>query len=197
MKKFLALLLATAMAFSLAACGSSSSGTSTVASTAASASSATPEELSGTIEVWSSGEELGRFVEGFNKVYPNVKVNITVVPNADFIAKLTPVLSSGEGVPDIFTGESDYVKYLVESGYWDDLRADPMMLNSIPAIFGIMSPALAPIPPAQCGHSAGRPPRARLCIAATWPKRCWAPMTPMRSAPCCPATTRCWMWPQN
>ncbi len=125
MKKFLALMLATAMAFSLAACGSSSSGTSTVASTAASSSSATPEELSGTIEIWSSGEELGRFVEGFNKVYPNVKVNITVVPNADFIAKLTPVLSSGQGVPDIFTGESDYVKYLVESGYWDDLRADP------------------------------------------------------------------------
>lgn len=83
------------------------------------------QELSGTLEVWSSGEELGRFVEGFNALYPDVTVNITVVPNADFIAKLTPTLTGGKGAPDIFTGESDYVKYLVESGYWDDLAAEP------------------------------------------------------------------------
>ena len=41
-----------------------------------------------------------------------------MVPNADFIAKLTPTLASGQGAPDIFTGESDYVKYLVDSGFW-------------------------------------------------------------------------------
>ena len=80
--------------------------------------------LSGTLEVWSSGEELGRFVEGFNKLYPDVTVNITVVPNSDFVAKLTPTLPGGQGAPDIFTGESDYVKYLVESGYWADLKAE-------------------------------------------------------------------------
>ena len=81
--------------------------------------------LSGTIEIWSSGEELSRFVEGFNKIYPDIKVNITVVPNSEFIAKITPTLASGQGAPDIFTGESDYVKYLVDSGYWDDLRQAP------------------------------------------------------------------------
>ena len=83
------------------------------------------EALSGTLEIWSSGEELGRFVEGFNAIYPDVTVNITVVPNEDFIAKLTPTLAGGQGAPDIFTGESDYVKYLVESGFWDDLEAEP------------------------------------------------------------------------
>ncbi len=88
-------------------------------------SAAAETELSGTLEVWSSGEELGRFVEGFNKIYPNVTVNITVVPNADFVAKLSPTLQGGQGAPDIFTGESDYVKYLVESGYWADLKAEP------------------------------------------------------------------------
>lgn len=81
--------------------------------------------LSGTLEVWSSGEELGRFVEGFQEIYPDVTVNITVVPNSDFVAKLTPTLAGGQGVPDIFTGESDYVKYLVESGFWDDLEGAP------------------------------------------------------------------------
>lgn len=81
--------------------------------------------LSGTLTVWSSGEELGRFVEGFQQLYPEVTVDITVVPNADFLAKLTPTLASGQGAPDIFTGESDYVRYLVESPYWEDLSKEP------------------------------------------------------------------------
>ena len=126
MKKFLTLLLALAMVLSLAACGSGGDATTPAPEDSpAPAESAEPASLSGTLEVWSSGEELGRFVEGFNELYPDVTVNITVVPNADFLAKLTPTLASGQGAPDIFTGESDYVKYLVDSGYWDDLKAEP------------------------------------------------------------------------
>lgn len=83
------------------------------------------KELSGTLTIWSSGEELGRFAEGFTQRYPSVTVDITVVPNADFLAKLTPTLASGQGAPDIFTGESDYVRYLVESPYWEDLTQEP------------------------------------------------------------------------
>lgn len=89
---------------------------SSAASPSASQGTNEPVGLSGTLEVWSSGEELDRFVEGFNKLYPDVTVNITVVPNADFIAKLTPTLTSGQSAPDIFTGESDY---------WDDLKQAP------------------------------------------------------------------------
>ncbi len=134
MKKIAAIAMTAMMASLLVACGKgdleksakssegmrTSSGTTT-SKTAASTSGA----LSGTIEVWSSGEELGRFVEGFNKEYPDINVNITVVPNADFLTKLTPTLASGKDTPDIFTGESDYVKYLVDSGYWDDLSKAP------------------------------------------------------------------------
>lgn len=137
MKRFTATILALLMVFSLAACGNSTPQSTAVTSSQSTAvassqpqSEATEKTLSGTLNVWSSGEELGRFVKGFNKVYPEVKVNITVVPNADFIAKLTPTLSSGEGAPDIFTGESDYVKYLVDSGFWDDLRAEPYKVES-------------------------------------------------------------------
>ena len=79
---------------------------------------------SGVLNVWSSGEELGRFVENFNKVYPDIEVKITVVPNSDFVAKITPALAGGQG-PDIFTGESDYVKYFVNAGVWQDLRQAP------------------------------------------------------------------------
>jgi len=81
--------------------------------------------LAGTLTVWSSGEELGRFIPGFNKLYPDIKVNITVVPNNEFVAKLTPTLASGQGAPDIYTGESGYVRYLVEAGFWEDLRNSP------------------------------------------------------------------------
>ncbi len=117
MKKIIALLLSVFVLLSLFGC---SSGTKPEDETVV--PDEKPEGLSGTLVVWSSGEELGRFVEGFNKVYPDVKVEITVVPNSDFIAKITPTLASGQDAPDIFTGESDYVKYLVESGYWDDLK---------------------------------------------------------------------------
>ncbi len=136
MKKLLAITLVLVMALSMAACSTDGVTTTTPATsgtttsvTDTTPSSTAPETLSGTLEVWSSGEELGRFVEGFNKAYPDIKVNITVVPNADFIAKLTPTLAGGQGAPDIFTGESDYVKYLVDSGYWDDLRGEPYQVE--------------------------------------------------------------------
>lgn len=136
LKKLAAIVLMLVLVFSLAACDGEKEVTPPESSakapvdtktdvTSAEETEAPPEVLSGTLEIWSSGEELGRFIEGFSKVYPEVTVNITVVPNEDFIAKLTPTLAGGQGAPDIFTGESNYVKYLVESGYWDDLRAAP------------------------------------------------------------------------
>lgn len=135
-KKALALLLTATMAMSLlAGCGSADDKQgqdTTIENTETSENTSVTtdgennkKDLSGTLTIWSSGEELGRFVEGFNAVYPNIKVDITVVPNEDFLAKLTPTLASGKGAPDIFTGESDYVRYLVEGPYWEDLMQEP------------------------------------------------------------------------
>lgn len=136
-KKTITLLLASALVFGTVGCGSNAEKPDNIsteqtpetsgegASENAEEETAGSESLSGTLEVWSSGEELGRFVEGFRELNPDVTVNITVVPNEDFIAKLTPTLAGGQGAPDIFTGESDYVRYLVESGFWDDLESAP------------------------------------------------------------------------
>ena len=130
MKKTLALILALAMACTMFACATTPAAEATPtdaaqAATEAPAAEATqapvdPATLSGSITVWSSGEELTRFVEGFNAVYPNIKVEVTVVPNSEFLTKLSTAISGGEA-PDLFTGESDYVKYLVETPYWTDL----------------------------------------------------------------------------
>lgn len=134
-KRFISIAMVFVMVFALAACSkdepkqTESINTQPTETKSVETNTTVPSEkedtLSGKLEVWSSGEELQRFVEGFNELYPEVEVNITVVPNSDFIAKLTPTIAGGQGAPDIFTGESDYVKYLVESGYWDDLRGDP------------------------------------------------------------------------
>lgn len=130
MKKTLALILALAMACTMFACATTPAAEAAPtdaaqAATEAPAAAATeapvdPATLSGSITVWSSGEELTRFVEGFNAVYPNIKVEVTVVPNSEFLTKLSTAISGGEA-PDLFTGESDYVKYLVETPYWTDL----------------------------------------------------------------------------
>ena len=143
-KRMISLLLTSALVLGVMGCGSqagtsedTSSGQEVESAEDSGEEQAEPAEenagenaadnaaVSGTLEVWSSGEELGRFVEGFEAMYPDATVNITVVPNADFIAKLTPTLAGGQGAPDIFTGESDYVKDLVESGFWDDLESEP------------------------------------------------------------------------
>ena len=130
MKKTLSMILVLVLAVGMFACA----GTPTAATTPANVEAAAttepvaeateapvdPATLSGTITVWSSGEELTRFVEGFNAIYPNIKVEVTVVPNAEFLTKLSTAVSGGEA-PDLFTGESDYVKYLVETPYWADL----------------------------------------------------------------------------
>lgn len=101
LKKMLAIVLALTFVFSLAACGQEAEVAPTNAPVEApvdtpAETDATPvedkeETLSGTLEIWSSGEELGRFVEGFNKIYPDVTVNITVVPNLILLRRLLPL----------------------------------------------------------------------------------------------------------
>ena len=130
MKKILAMALALVLALGMFACAGTPAAAATPAETEAAATAAPtaeataapvdPATLSGTITVWSSGEELTRFVEGFNAIYPNIKVEVTVVPNSEFLTKLSTAIS-GDQAPDMFTGESDYVKYLVETPYWTDL----------------------------------------------------------------------------
>lgn len=140
-KKILSLLVATTMCLStLVGCASGenektrndspktteqSSGESANQTGDKDQTAAVDTNMEAELNVWSSGEELQRFVDGFNQIYPNIKVNITVIPNKEFLSKLTPVLSSGQDAPDIFTGESDYVRYLVNAGVWDDLSQEP------------------------------------------------------------------------
>lgn len=78
-----------------------------------------------TLSLWSFTDELTRPIERFEQMYPNIKIELTIVPSEEYPSKLKPVLRTGKNAPDIFTGEFAYVKDFVESGIWDDLSKPP------------------------------------------------------------------------
>ncbi len=121
MKKFsklIAMLLTMMMVVTMfAACGGSAQPTSTspaptsgTSATPGSSSTPDPKQASGTIEFWMNpagfqSDDLQKAwaqkaIDEFNKTYPNMKVNITMVPWADSSTKKQLVMSTGKNVPD-------------------------------------------------------------------------------------------------
>jgi hypothetical protein len=78
-----------------------------------------------TLQVWSFTNELQKFIDKFKTAYPGVVVQYTIVPNEQYLAKIKPVLKSGDEAPDVFTGEAAYVKDFVEDAQWDNLAGAP------------------------------------------------------------------------
>lgn len=128
-KKLLAIIVCVfMMAGTFAACGGDTEDPTTspsapVASAEASKvpeaspSAANPADLKGEITFWHFNKDEGpKIVEAFNKVYPNIKVNLSIVPDKDqqFQNKLTSAIRAGQGVPDVFPAESAFVKRFVE-----------------------------------------------------------------------------------
>ncbi len=77
------------------------------------------------LTIWSFTDELERPIERFKKLYPDVEVEYTIIPNEEYLNKIRPVLKSGKNAPDVFTGEFALIKELVEIGYYDDLSKPP------------------------------------------------------------------------
>lgn len=61
-------------------------------------------------------DEAPNIVKAFNAAYPNVKVNLSVIPDKDqqYQNKLTSAIRAGSGVPDVFGVESAFVKRFVD-----------------------------------------------------------------------------------
>lgn len=82
------------------------------------------------LKVWSFTDEL----KGPIKTYEErngVKVELTIVPIADYPTKLKPALESGVGAPDVFTGEIAFLKQWVDAGYWENLSNETYNVNDI------------------------------------------------------------------
>ncbi|XXM73227.1 ABC transporter substrate-binding protein [Lysinibacillus sphaericus] len=119
MKKFLALFMtAVLLAGVLAGCSGSSE------------SSGSKKDKDVDLKIWSFTDELKKPITKFEEKN-GVKVELTIVPIADYPTKLKPVLESGVGAPDVFTGEIAFLKQWVDAGYWENLSEDPYNVEEI------------------------------------------------------------------
>lgn len=94
-----------------------------------------PTEYKGTLNMWSFSDEFksSHFIEKFNEVYPNIEVKLTVIPtdNNAYSTKLSSVLASGSGVPDVFTAEVENVNKYVNTDYFENLSNAPYNAEDI------------------------------------------------------------------
>lgn len=117
----------------LAACGGNGNEASPSASSPAaggaspSASApADPTQLSGTVKVWDWDETFQNgMIPEFNKKYPNIKVEVTVVNPNDYLQKLQSGIASGSDVPDVILGEEAYRGKLFDLDVLDNLEGAP------------------------------------------------------------------------
>ena len=128
---FLSVVLAGGL---LAGCGGQKTGTvpekeqaGTQKAAAEAASQAAPEGASDEITVWTSltQEEIDNYVEDFNAVNPDIKVNAVVFPTDTYMTKLEAALRSGTGAPDVFLAEIRDLGKLKGSDLIEDLSGEP------------------------------------------------------------------------
>lgn len=112
MKKVLAFLLTLTMVFGMF-------------TTLASGKTTKAYVPSGTLTIWSFTDELQKMAKYYEKAFPNVKIKYVMTPTAQYPGKLTPVLQSGENVPDVFALESAFVKGYItpDTGLLADLSS--------------------------------------------------------------------------
>lgn len=151
-KKLVSILLSAAMATAmLAGCGSGSSTESsapaesaapetavetaeetaaeTTAETAAEAgteaAAADPASVTGEFTYWTYTDSANNLVNEFNKIYPNVKIDLQVFGGDEYKTKILTALQSGTDVPDVFDLEENYMYEFLDS----DLIADLSYIN--------------------------------------------------------------------
>lgn len=132
MKKFIAIILCLLLTASmLTGCSSgkndgTNEGTTTAPTTAPTDTTTpvptvNPADVTGTLEYWTFTDSANNLVAEFNKVYPNVKVNVTVFGGDEYKTKILTTLQSGQNIPDIFDLEEGYVYEFLDSDLLLDL----------------------------------------------------------------------------
>ena len=115
MKRKWELLMAGVMAFGMAMTGSA-------------AEAETNTDLSGTLEVWGWTTDPEYQIEAFEKAYPNVTVNYTMI-GTDYDTKMQTIVDNRTEGPDVFYADVKTVKNYIESDAWETLNADPYNID--------------------------------------------------------------------
>lgn len=126
MKRILLFLVVSVLSFSLIACGNNSED----AGSDNDGKSGAKEKLT----IWSFTDELQEPIDIFMEKH-DVEIELTIIPIADYPTRLRPVLESGSGAPDIFTGEIAFIKDWVEQGYWENLSQEPYNVEEVKGDF--------------------------------------------------------------
>ena len=115
MKRKWALLMAGVMAFGMAMTGRA-------------AEAETNTDLSGTLEVWGWTTDPQYQIEAFEKAYPNVTVNYTMI-GTDYDTKMQTIVDNRTEGPDVFYADVKTVKNYIESDAWETLTDDPYNID--------------------------------------------------------------------
>ena len=115
MKRKWALLMTGVMAFGMAMTGSA-------------AEAETNTDLSGTLEVWGWTTDPQYQIEAFEKAYPNVTVNYTMI-GTDYDTKMQTIVDNRTEGPDVFYADVKTVKNYIESDAWETLTDDPYNID--------------------------------------------------------------------
>ncbi|OMF32189.1 ABC transporter substrate-binding protein [Paenibacillus sp. FSL H8-0548] len=140
---FVSLLLVIALA--LTGCGGNNTNEASNPQNASgdTGETALPENMKATIKVWDWDEAfLEYMIPEFNKVYPNIKVEYSIVNPTDYLQKLQSGIASGSDVPDVILGEMTYRGQLFDLGVLANLEEAPYNLNK-DQLFDYLLPLLS------------------------------------------------------
>ncbi|BBI32841.1 ABC transporter substrate-binding protein [Cohnella abietis] len=133
--KFMALILT--FSIILAGCGGnknnsaseSPSASPSGSPTASSGGEKSPADYKGEVTFWAWGDYESKLIPEFNKEYPNIKVNVVVVPNADYGKKLQTTIASKGNMPDVVLFESSVRGQFLTLDAWENLEKAPYNVN--------------------------------------------------------------------
>ena len=84
-----------------------------------------PTDVTGEFTYWTYTDSANNLVNEFNKVYPNVNINLQVFGGDEYKTKILTALQSGTDVPDVFDLEEGYIYEFLDS----ELIADLSYIN--------------------------------------------------------------------
>ena len=99
-----------------------------------------------TLVVWTFTDELKGIIEDYYVANNDLdyEVDVVVVPNENYQAKLDPALGSGKSAPDVFAVEAGYAKKYVDSDFTKDLTEIGINPEEIDTMEYVMEVATSP-----------------------------------------------------
>lgn len=135
LKKIMALLLAGTMTLSMAACGSSESGTADTAGGGSADTTAQTEDTNSQVSgnenasqklvLWTLAADLEQFADYYCEQNPDVQIETVIIAPADYPTKIASAMRGKSKEPDIIVGEPQMLEEMYEAGYFEDLNQAP------------------------------------------------------------------------